>query len=225
MQEHKVQLSLPVKNAKIVPYGTAKEDKVLSESYVNLLNKMLDDEVEKNKQEFAIQLNNEKKKAYQSGFKDGTTQSEKKYFQQFNKSFILLKKISDSLNKQVKQAIEQEEQNILSLLISISKKIVDTEIQMNPDIILNVLRNALNLLNERRSIKVFVNPSDWSLVKSNINQLKLKIDLPEEIDIISSLSIAQGGCKIDSESGSIDADLETQFDEIQRRLLKNVSST
>ncbi|MDD3501811.1 MAG: FliH/SctL family protein, partial [Candidatus Cloacimonetes bacterium] len=106
-------------------------------------------------------------------------------------------------------------------IISIARKVIDTELEINPNIILNVLKNALNLINEREEIRILVNPKDWLTVKENLKNLNVQFELPKQIEVINANEISPGGCRIEFSSGSIDADIETQFQEIRRKLLKN----
>ena len=49
----------------------------------------------------------------------------------------------------------------------------------------------------------------------------VQFELPKQIEVINANEISPGGCRIEFSSGSIDADIETQFQEIRRKLLKN----
>ncbi len=223
MHELRVKSEFPVKSARI---ATAKEkpstDAVRSLNS-DIVQRIFHKELGKAQQQFAQQLQQEKQKAYDQGFQEGLKQSEQKYHEQFNKSFQILKKIADKFHREMDAIYENEEHEMLSLILSIARKITDIEIEMNPEIILTILKKGLNQINDNRSIKIHVSRKDWELVKANLDALKMQVDLPDVVEIVPSPRVESGGCLIETEIGSVDASIETQFQEIRRKLLKDDS--
>jgi flagellar assembly protein FliH len=118
--------------------------------------------------------------------------------------------------------MEYKEQELLELIVKIARKVIDVEIALNPEIILHAIKNCLELLNEKEEIKVRVNINDWTIVQENLKKLSLNMDLPSNTEIIACEDILQGGCQIEFKGGSIDAEVDTKFAEIKRKILKNV---
>jgi flagellar assembly protein FliH len=218
MAKFTVHTDYPVKGVRIAIRGRNPEVREYSE---NMLTRVVELENRKTHDEFQQTLEEERKKAYDQGFEEGSLQSEQHCLKEFGKSFQILRKITEAFHRDVAELIDREEQEMLHLVIAIARKVVDLEVQTNPDTVLTVLKRALNLLNDRRSIRIHVNPADWTTVQNSLAGLNLKVELPRDVEVVSSTHIAPGGCLVDSASGSIDADLETQFEEIRRKLLKD----
>lgn len=221
MQELKVKSDFPIKSARL-----SNPDKPDVPGAVRTLNSdivqtILQRELQTAQQQFAQQLEAERKKAYDQGFQDGLRQSEQKYHDQFNKSFNILKKIADRFHKELATIYEEEEHEMLSLILGIARKITDLEIEMNPEIILTVLKKGLDQISDNRSIKIHVNRKDWETVKANMEAIRINVDLPEDVEIVPSPRVDPGGCVIETENGSVDACIDTQFQEIRRKLLKD----
>ncbi|MCD4652068.1 MAG: flagellar assembly protein FliH [Candidatus Cloacimonetes bacterium] len=174
--------------------------------------------------EFEKKMELSAQEAYKKGFDNGTGQTEQKFLNDFSKSFQILRRTSEQFRQKVQAMYEGEKEDILSLIVEIAKKVTETEISMKPEIVLNVLQKSLKLLNDHKQLRIIVNPEEWNYVKESMKQLHLNCDLPKDLEIRTSESINPGGCKIESESGSIDADIETMFEEIRRQLLKNEQS-
>jgi flagellar assembly protein FliH len=221
MTEFKFTSAFPIRDARLAHYSGKNEIREYSEE---MLDRILSVADRKTRGELTTMFEEERKKADDQGVEDGVRDTEQRYLKEFAKTFQLLRKITDTFHHEVSGLIENEEQEILKLVISIARKVVETEISLQPEIVLNVLRNALNLLNDRRSIRIHVHPDDWTTVKNSLDGLDVKVELPRDVDVISDPKVSPGGCLVDSVSGSIDADLETQFAEIRRKLLKDESA-
>ena len=212
---------LEVRNAYFTDEEIIFEDSIFSKSQYFLINKMLDAEIEKLKIEHKERLDTEKKTAWQNGNQAGIKQTQNQLLSSVQTVITQLEQLIKNLTQYTEVFMEHYEQHALKLMIKIAKKVIDTEVSMNPDIIINNLKRSLELLNEKEEIRILVNPADLETVNENLDKISLSINLPANIEIIGKDSIVQGGCKIDFKAGSIDADLDTQFEEIKRQILKN----
>jgi len=219
MAEFAVKSEFPVKSAHVVPFN---DDRKIEFPMNNeIVDRLIRKETERLEEQFVERLKASRDESYRNGLQDGIKQTETKYFNQLSKSFQYLKKVADSLRSEMDALMEREEQNLLSLSLAIARKVIDAELTLNDEVVLSVLRNSMNLLGSQRSVRVLVNPQDWALVKENVGTLDLKVEMPKDIEVVSAPHIAPGGCVVEGDSGSVDADIETQFAEIRRKLLKD----
>ncbi len=111
--------------------------------------------------------------------------------------------------------IAGSETQLVELAIEIAKKIVQREVSIDREIALTLVKVSLKRLNNRATAQVFLNPDDFSFVQSH----REKLDFHGSLEIIEDRSISVGGCLIQTETGDIDARIESQFDEIAHGLL------
>lgn len=111
---------------------------------------------------------------------------------------------------------------MLKLSIKLAEKIIGREVQQDEmtrgEIVLNALRQA----RQQEMLTVRVNSGDLPLVE----QMRERIDAfgrAKYIDFIADQSVREGGCIIESQSGTIDARLETQLRILESTLLARVS--
>jgi flagellar assembly protein FliH len=215
-----IKSAFPVRS---VHLSTAAKTQRKADYSDEMLSRILEAETQKIRDEATITIEQNRQAAYDDGYATGAAEAEQKCLKEFTKSFQIIRKITDTYHHSVEELISREEQEMLRLIIAIARKVVDVEVQLDPDVVLSVLKNSLNLLNDRRSIRIHVHPQDWTAVKNSLAGLNLKVELPRDVEVVSSPSVSPGGCLVDSASGSIDADIDTQFDEIKRKLLKDES--
>lgn len=122
------------------------------------------------------------------------------------------------------KAIKACEADILRLSMAIAKKVVAAELNGNPDVILNVIREATALLDSPDNISVQVNPAEVNHVLEGIGSSYYTSQDGEVIKykVLPDNRIISGGCIIQSEAGMIDARMETRLENMEQ-LIQEVS--
>lgn len=121
-----------------------------------------------------------------------------------------------------KDAVYKEvSSGILDISIEIAKKIINTELETNEQVLLNIINNVLvnNTKGENRVI-VKVMPDDVNRVKDNIPELLSNTQFEAKIIVIADDSIKLGGAIVETNNGIIDATIETQLEIIEEALKK-----
>lgn len=105
------------------------------------------------------------------------------------------------------------EADILRLSLAIAKKVVAAEIQANPEVILQVIREAIALLDNPDNISVYVNPAELEQVLEGIGAGIGSVSEAEvnKLRVLPDNRIKKGGCSVESEAGTIDATIDTRL--------------
>ncbi|MCY7345028.1 MAG: hypothetical protein LH614_02320 [Pyrinomonadaceae bacterium] len=112
---------------------------------------------------------------------------------------------------------ERIEKDAVEMAIEIAKKIVGREVSLDREIVCTLVKIALGKLHHRSIAEVRLNPEDFAFVEAN----REKLGFRGALELVEDASISVGGCLIHTETGDIDARLESQFDEIAYGLLEN----
>ncbi|MCC7309012.1 MAG: hypothetical protein IT173_15720 [Acidobacteria bacterium] len=107
------------------------------------------------------------------------------------------------------------ESDLVELAIQIAKKIVRREVTVDKEIAVTLVRVSLSKLNQRTAAEVHLNPDDLAYINSRLDSLQFR----GALTLIEDPSISPGGCLVHTETGDIDARIESQFDEIAVGLL------
>lgn len=108
---------------------------------------------------------------------------------------------------------------ILGISIDIAKKIIKTEVQQNPDLILANIKDCLkDLSKEEKKLMLKINPSDVANVKQNIPTILENAGFDVKIMVVPDPSMMQGGGVIQTTNGIIDISIDTQIDVITKAL-------
>ena len=109
--------------------------------------------------------------------------------------------------------------DILEISVDIAKKIIKKELQQDPTIILDNIKEILKGLSKEESkVTLRVNPSQVSLLKAEIPEVMSSIGLEAKVMIVPDETIMEGGCVVTTANGVIDATIETQLSVISEAL-------
>lgn len=117
---------------------------------------------------------------------------------------------------------------ILRLSLEMVKKILSKEIEVNKEIILNIIKNALSYIGDKEKIVIRIAPDDFETVSMRKDFWVPVTDRLKDIQIEADERIEKGGCIVESNSGVVDARLGVQFDElalIVETMWQNASSS
>ncbi len=159
-----------------------------------------------------------KEDASSDGFREGREEGREIVA---GKSISLLKNLEAVLSQAVMEKdsiIVQSEKQILDLSIAISKKIIRTEITINPNVIVETLKQAIAKVTDRDTITVYVNLSDLEKITKRKKEILKNLDPGSRINIVEDSNIEPGGLVISTNMGNIDATISGQEFEMEKIL-------
>ncbi|MEP6901837.1 MAG: FliH/SctL family protein [Actinomycetota bacterium] len=106
------------------------------------------------------------------------------------------------------------EADLVKLALHIAKKVVGREVTIDREIAFTLVKVSLGKLHNRSVAEVHLNPEDFTFVETHRENL----DFRGSLELVEDQSISIGGCLIHTETGDIDARIESQFDEIAHGL-------
>lgn len=129
-----------------------------------------------------------------------------------------LESLSSALQQERAEFFSRIEPELVRLSIAIAEKVIARELELRPDTVLDLLRTALKRIRDRENLRISVNPRDLEHVKQARDDLISAVDGLRKLEISEDRRVGPGGCVIESPSGTLDARINTQLDEITRAL-------
>lgn len=156
--------------------------------------------------ELYVQVGQEMEKARQEGHAQG-------YQEGLQQGLELLERVKELRQK----LFDDNEKEMVRLVFSIAEKIIGREFSENDKAIMNVIRLAIgDAVGEK--IYVRLNPQDYGNIKKNEAELLQKIEGGKTLVFKEDEGVKPGGCLVETEIGTIDAQLETQINAIKKAL-------
>lgn len=159
------------------------------------------DDVERYKLEVTQECEKLKVKAQQAGFEEG-----------YQKWAEYIAKLEEEIIK-VRQELEKL---LIPVALKAAKKIVGREIELSEDTIVDIVSNALKAVSQHKKITIYVNKKDLDPLEHSRARLKEVFESLEVLSLRERSDISRGGCVIETEGGIINAQLENQWNALER---------
>ena len=114
--------------------------------------------------------------------------------------------------------LRQSENDVVHLATAIARKILRRELSRQPEVALDAVRAALELASGARRIQVQLAPADHETLSDQVQQLTAAVQPLAAAEVVSDSSIQPGGCRLMTEFGPIDMQIETQLARIEQEL-------
>lgn len=166
------------------------------------------------------------KAAYHAGFQRGYADGERSATENVNELASVEREalradVADFLTL-AEQARQQAwaiiEPQTIDLVFALCKQVLKQEIEVSRTAALEIIRNAIRRVSDHGALRVRVHPEDLDMARSHRGELESLLDSNAQIEIVADRRIGQGGCVVETDSGSIDARLETQIASIGEAL-------
>ncbi len=112
----------------------------------------------------------------------------------------------------------RQEPEMVALALDIARQVVKTEVRQNPEVVRALIANAVRRITDKDNVRVRVSVSDAPRVKEMRQDLLELMDGLRHLEIVDDRRVGEGGCVIETNAGTIDAKIETQFSEVARAL-------
>lgn len=165
------------------------------------------------------------KQSQEEGYKAGYDAAQSQAFNDMTNQINSIDLLAKSTFKVKKEIILSSEFEILQLSITIAEKIIKQQLEINPEIVLNIIRAAINELKDKEEVKIIINPLHTENLYNFSDELKKSVQGIKNIKIIEDKTVPPDGIIVESVESRIDASLSTQIAEITRQLLDEATNT
>lgn len=124
--------------------------------------------------------------------------------------------------KQVEDAkqewLRHWEKTAIDLAAAIAERLVRAELTRRPEITLEWVRESLQLAAGSGDMTIQLSPADQSTLKKQVQQIANVFAPLANVNVTASEAVAPGGCRVVTEFGVIDQQIETQIARIKEEL-------
>jgi flagellar biosynthesis/type III secretory pathway protein FliH len=134
--------------------------------------------------------------------------------------------LAPALQQAVRQIIDSQadwqrhwEKSLVELACVLAKRIVRRELRHQPEIAIDWIRESLELVSGAGEITIRLNPAEVATLRNQVDALIATFSGAAQAKVVADGSITSGGCRIDTQFGSIDHQIETLLERISEELL------
>lgn len=164
----------------------------------------------------AVQLKEEaKQNGYREGYEAAMQETEDQRFQARQEAEMMIQ------NAVAERAaiIGSSEEVLYRLSYTIARKVVETEIH-NTDMIVQLVKNIVDVMDDSDTVKILLNPSDYEKLAAYKDQFAAPGQALGNLELVQDVRISEGGCIAESDTGVIDAQIETRMENLENALME-----
>ncbi len=165
--------------------------------------------------------------AYAAGFEQGKKDGEEIGRKQYLVVAQRLEKLINRISEGAEALLPQYEAQMVEVAMSVARQVIGREIELSPEIVMESIRAAMELVVEGCAVHLHLNPEDIDALEESIRE-KFVVPGRQGLDIIHDPRIDRGGCLIETEYGLIDATTKAKWQAVSdtvKRILAERTGT
>jgi flagellar assembly protein FliH len=131
-----------------------------------------------------------------------------------------------ALHQAVDQVTQSKQQlqadavcELVELAIAIARRVTKCQAMFDPNVLVANLREALALAGRGRQLRIAIHPTQHDVLTAAMPQLALEWPALTAAQVVEDATLAVGGCRVFTDHGQIDANLENQLDRVVAGLM------
>ncbi len=154
------------------------------------------------------------KQAYDKGFAGGEEEGRASGRAEFDDRMFQAANLIRELEMARSDVHRRYEEDLLPLIQTMVDRLVNHEVSVNSQVIVACLRDAMEYVVARSTVKVHLHPIDFE----RINKMEQDDPQPlagrQQVELVADPDISEGGCFLETEFGEIDATLENRREQL-----------
>ncbi|RJP76377.1 MAG: hypothetical protein C4522_18510 [Desulfobacteraceae bacterium] len=160
-----------------------------------------------------------KKDAHEQGFLQGKKEGYDAGMLEAGKTVDSLAHIMSSLDDLWHRMVSRYENEIIELVKRISEKVIYGQTQIDNEIVKRAILKTFELIPDPTEATINVSAEDYEFIETAKEDLFEKIKSLKNVSIVSDPSLSRGGCRVETTSGEVDADIGSRLDAISRSIM------
>ncbi len=108
--------------------------------------------------------------------------------------------------------LEQSRGDTINLIMALSKKIINRELNTDREAIVRTLQQAIEISLDSSEYEISLNPDDLAIVENMQEDFNQRTGRLKQIYLKTDSSISRGGCRLESNICTVDATIEAQME-------------
>lgn len=154
---------------------------------------------------------------YEEGFQEGKDEAHQETISIIENAHSIL----DEAKRERDAFVESNIDEFIRLATKLAKQVVHDYVEMDNSVVRRVLRSALDEIEDALSITIVMHPDDLTAVKDVVSEYEEENPSLEEIKLTDDSKMKRGGCRIRTNYGDIEAELDTQLEHLSQSLLES----
>ncbi|NJN92620.1 MAG: hypothetical protein HC875_00330 [Anaerolineales bacterium] len=165
-----------------------------------------------------VQVSCWQEEAREAGWQTGYEAGQQAIEEKMSESVTTILQLAQSATEAYDQFLQKSQGELGQLAVAIAKKIMGKELTLNPKAVTDIVAQALQAASIRGACCIRLNPKDYEIVEPYWNAIPSLQPSGKTWELVPDPNIQLGGCIIEANGGTIDAQIGTQLEQIEAAL-------
>jgi type III secretion protein L len=187
-------------------HSTPKNKIIPADSYSKLMEAYeVLNSIKEEADKYRLQVSHESEQIKENAFKEGYEAGFQKWAEHLVK-----------LEQEIEEVHQELQQLVIPVALKAAKKIVAREVELSPEVILDIVAGQLKSVATHKKITIYVNKENLDALEKNKPRIKDIFEALESLSIRARADIVPGGCVIETEIGIINAQLDHRWGVLEK---------
>jgi flagellar assembly protein FliH len=161
-----------------------------------------------------------RQEAEEAGRKAARRKLERIVAEQVAPALAALQQAATDLQRAKQAWLSRWETGAVQLATAIAARVIRREVHRQPEITLSLVREALELSAGSAKVHLHLNPKDHKALGSQVRTVIDTMSALGDAEVTSDAAISEGGCRVETQFGAIDQQIESQLKRIEEELIQ-----
>ena len=152
--------------------------------------------------------------AYQLGLEEGREKAFLEHQAELEAHMQSFGELIGSVTRMKMDLIASNEAQLVSLVFSIAKRLAVAEVTAKPELVLELVREAIEGAQSEENVTVKVSANDFALIEALKDKLGKEYDGLKTVKLEASDSVTSGGCIVETNYGDVNATVERRVEKL-----------
>lgn len=165
-----------------------------------------------------LQVTTWEEEARKQGWQTGYTEARQIVETELAEVLSTVQHLAESAVQAHNQFLHDNQAEVARLAIAIADKIIGKELSLNPKVTTDIIAQAIKAANIRGACRILVNSKDYEIIEPFWAAIPSLQSPGQAWELLPDTRVSRGGCLIEVGGGTIDAQLETQLEQVATAL-------
>ena len=154
-----------------------------------------------------------KAEAWNQGFQQGYAEGVRLAQEEQKDTTIRLGALLHDIVADTEGFVRGMETDIVELVLAVAEKVVGREARTDPQIVVNVVRSALNEIHDATEVRIRAHPDDVAILEPRWQEM-LPRRVAERSELAADELVERGGVVVETQIGYVDSQIKTRLQQV-----------
>jgi flagellar assembly protein FliH len=154
-----------------------------------------------------------KAEAWSEGFQHGYDEGQRLAAEEQRDTTIRLGALLHDIVADNEGFVRGMENDIVELVLAVAEKVVGRETRTDPQIVVNVVRSALNEIHDASEVRIRAHPDDVTILEPRWQEM-LPRRVAERSELLADELVERGGVVVETQIGYVDSQIKTRLQQV-----------